>query len=210
MGLPVSLEVGRVSAEACRVPGTGQKSGPLQQAWRCLAAMRRSFPSKSADDREGVFMVARDRGTRNPVARWPLRTVISPGPVQGGQHASDDICSCDLEPAARSHFRRFAGNPDCPASGRSCERCRCRERHAGACVRLALPSITSLASLVLPASSALKSMSEHRTCSRAGPPKAARSRRLITERKLQASLRALLPNVAASWRWDYVALLPGR
>jgi hypothetical protein len=106
-----------------------------------------------------------DRGTRNPVARWPLRTVISTGPVQGGQHASDDICSCDLEPAARSHFRRFAGNPDCPASGRSCERCRCRERHAGACVRLALPSIT------------------HRTCSRAEPPKAARSRRLIIERK---------------------------
>ena len=35
MGLPVSLEVGRVSAEACRVPGTGQKSEPLQQAWRC-------------------------------------------------------------------------------------------------------------------------------------------------------------------------------
>jgi hypothetical protein len=75
-------------------------------------------------------------------------------------------------------------NPDRPASGRSSERCRCRERHAGACVRLALPSITSLASLVLPASSALKSMSEHRTCSRAGPPKAARSRRMITERKL--------------------------
>ena len=60
--------------------------------------------------------------------------------------------------------RRFGGNPDRPASGRSCERCRCRERHAGACVRLALPSITSLASLVLPASSALKSMSEHRLC----------------------------------------------
>jgi hypothetical protein len=97
--------------------------------------------------------------------------------VQGGQNASDDICSCDFGPA-RSHFRRFAGNPDRPASGRSCERCRCGERHAGACVRLALPSITSLASLVLPASSALKSMSEHRTCSRgSGPPKAAASRR---------------------------------
>ena len=93
------------------------------------------------------------------------------GAVQGGQNASDDICSCDLGPDARSHFRRFAGNPDRPASGRSCERCRCRERHAGACVRLALPSITSLASLVLPASSALKSMSKHRTCSGAGPPK---------------------------------------
>ena len=24
-----------MSAEACRVPGTGQKSEPLQQAWRC-------------------------------------------------------------------------------------------------------------------------------------------------------------------------------
>ena len=82
------------------------------------------------------------------------------GAVQRGQNASDDICSCDLEPDARSHFWRFAGNPDRPASGRSCERCRCRERHAGACVRLALPSIASLASLVLPASSALKSMSE--------------------------------------------------
>jgi hypothetical protein len=34
MGLPVSLEVGQilVSAKACRVPGTGQKSEPLQQA----------------------------------------------------------------------------------------------------------------------------------------------------------------------------------
>lgn len=102
------------------------------------------------------------------------------GAVQGGQNASDDIWSCDLGPDACSHFRRFAGNPDRPASGRSCERCRCRERHAGACVRLALPSIASLASLVLPASSALKSMSEHRTCSRAAPPKV--SARLFARR----------------------------
>jgi hypothetical protein len=108
-------------------------------------------------------------------SRWPLRTLFSSGPVQGGQNASDDICSCDLGPGARSHFRRFAGNPDRPASGRSYERCRCGERHAGALVRLALPSITSLASLVLPASSALKSMCEHRTCSRARPSKAART-----------------------------------
>jgi hypothetical protein len=47
-------------------------------------------------------------------------------------------------------------------------------------VRLALPSIASLASLVLPASSALKSMSEHRTCSRAAPPKV--SARLFARR----------------------------
>ena len=43
------------------------------------------------------------------------------GAVQGGQNASDDIWSCDLGPDACSHFRRFAGNPDRPASGRSCE-----------------------------------------------------------------------------------------
>ena len=33
---------------------------------------------------------------------------------------------------------------------------------------------------------------------------------LIIERKLQASLQALLPNVAASRRWGCVGLLPGR
>jgi hypothetical protein len=108
------------------------------------------------------FMVARARGSGNaePCCALAASDGHQPRPVQGGQNASDDICSCDLGPGARSHFRRFAGNPDRPASGRSCERCRCRERHAGACVRLALPSITSLASLVLPASSVLKSMSE--------------------------------------------------
>jgi hypothetical protein len=37
-----------VSAKARRVPGTGQKSEPLQQAWRSLAAMRRaSSPVRS-------------------------------------------------------------------------------------------------------------------------------------------------------------------
>jgi hypothetical protein len=192
----------------CRVQGRSQdRFNKLGDVWRrCAGHFRQKAPMIVRE----CSWLRGDRGTRNPVARWPLRMVISPGPVQGGQHASDDICSCDLEPAARSHFRRFAGNPDCPASGRSCERCRCRERHAGACVRLALPSITSLASLVLPASSALKSMSEHRTCSRAGPPKAARSRRLIIERKLQASLQGLLPNVAASGRWGCVGLIPGR
>jgi hypothetical protein len=124
---------------------------------------------------------------------WPLRTVISPGPVHGGQNASDDICSCDLGPGARSHFRRFAGNPDRPAFGRSCERFRCRERHAGACVRLALPSITSLASLVLPASSALKSMSEQ-ILESAGPvPLARRS-------DLSGRLQSLPPPAIGRWR----------
>jgi hypothetical protein len=44
MGLPVSLEVGRIPvlAEACRVPGTEQKSEPLQQGLAMLAAMRRA------------------------------------------------------------------------------------------------------------------------------------------------------------------------
>src|SRR4029077_331463 len=102
-------------------------------------------------------------GNAEPCCALAASDGHQPRPVQGGQNASDDICSCDLGPGARSHFRRFAGNTDRPASGGSCERCRCRERHAGACVRLALPSITSLASLVLPASSALKSMYERRT-----------------------------------------------
>ena len=205
----------RADQEPCRRHGEDTRRRPAdRRGRRRLRGWRRRRRTEKAP------MIVRERfmvraGTGSPERGTLLRVgrfgrSSAPAASRGGQHASDDICSCDLGPGARSHFRRFAGNPDRPASGRSCERCRCRECHAGACVRLALPSITALASLVLPASSALKSMYEHRTCSRAGPPKAARSRRLIIERKLQASLQGLLPNVAASGRWGCVGLIPGR